>query len=46
MVAEDHFWRKREAPLTVEGCRRTLGGPSPDPSASAALHFSGRVVVA
>src|SRR5271157_1595179 len=39
MVAEGHFRRKREAPLTVEGCRRTLSGPSPDPSVSTALHF-------
>jgi hypothetical protein len=39
MVAEGPFFRKREAPLTVEGCRRTLGGPSPDPSVSTALHF-------
>ncbi len=30
MVAAGHFRRKREAPLTVEGCRRTLSGPSPD----------------
>jgi hypothetical protein len=30
MVAEGHFQGKREAPLTVEGCRRTLSGPSPD----------------
>jgi hypothetical protein len=30
MVAEGHFQRKRGAPLTVEGCRRTLSGPSPD----------------
>jgi hypothetical protein len=30
MVAEGYFRRKREAPLTVEGCRRTLSGPSPD----------------
>jgi hypothetical protein len=28
-VAEGHFRRKRKAPLTVEGCRRTLSGPSP-----------------
>jgi hypothetical protein len=45
MVAEGHFRRKREAPLTVEGCRRTLSGPSPDPSMSTALHFPGCVVV-
>ena len=37
MVVLGHFRRKREAPLTVEGCRRTLSGPSPDPSVSTAL---------
>ena len=37
MVAEDHFRRKREAPLTGEGCRRTLRGPFPD-LCSAALN--------
>jgi hypothetical protein len=30
-VAEGHFRRKRAAPLTVEGCRRILSGPSPEP---------------
>jgi hypothetical protein len=38
-VAKGHFRRKRKAPLTVEGCRRTLSGPSPDPS-SAVSHTS------
>ena len=48
-VAEGHFRRKRSAPLTVEGCPRTLSGPSLDPSLitvlclpRAAHHANGR----
>ena len=36
-VADGHFWRKREAPLTAEGGRRTLSGPSSDLSPAALI---------
>ena len=39
MVAQGHFRRKREAPLTVEGCRRTLSGPSTDLSLAGVLNL-------
>jgi beta-lactamase class A len=32
--AKGHFRGKREAPLTVEGCRPTLSGPSVDPASA------------
>ena len=46
MVVEGHFRRKREAPLTVEGCRRTLSGPSLDLSPARTLPAGERPSIA